>query len=250
MPVLPPLSRAAAAAADTRIIDARQLGSAARSLATTTAHLLKRAPALARRQYGAACNAGYIPACYQGLNGGPAPGAVVGIVLGSIAGFVILLWLLWILSSGTSFIRTSTLEEEDVVVRRRSRSPRSRRSRSHRSSYQHTAEMRHSSPRRERDRVVRQERVVRTGAPPPREQSRVRETIIVNESQPERRVEGDDVIEVMEEHSSIDQPPPRRKTRKSSGYRLVDPPSLRRRHGGRRRHRGRLSKGRPRTLRR
>jgi hypothetical protein len=51
----------------------------------------------------------------------------------------------------------------------------------------------------------------------------VRETVIVEESRPERRVEGDDIIEVVEEHSSIDAPPPRRKSRRSAGYRSVDP---------------------------
>jgi hypothetical protein len=67
--------------------------------------------------------------------------------------------------------------------------------------------------------VVRQERIVRD-VPPPREASRVRETVIVEESRPERRVDGDDIVEVIEEHSSIgDAPPPRRKSRRSSGYR-------------------------------
>lgn len=49
--------------------------------------------------------------------------------------------------------------------------------------------------------------------------SRVRETVIVEEGRPERRVDGDDIIEVVEEHSSIDAPPPRRKSKRSSGYR-------------------------------
>ena len=140
------------------------------------------------------------------------------IALVFIAGFLFVLWLLWILSNGTTFIRTSALEEEDVVVRRRSRSPRSRRS--HRSTYQQ--EMRHSSPRRER--VIRQERIVRDVPPPRMDSSRVRESVIVEESRgPERRVDGDDIVEVIEEHSSVGAPPPRRKSRRSSGYRSVDP---------------------------
>lgn len=77
--------------------------------------------------------------------------------------------------------------------------------------------MRHSSPRRER--VVRQERIVRDVPPPRMDSSRVRETVIVEESRPGRRVDGDDIIEVVEEHSSIGEPPPRRKSRRSSGYR-------------------------------
>ena len=171
---------------------------------------------LTRRADNIWCNNGFIAGCYQGLGRGPSPGAVVGIVLGSIAGFLFLMWLLWIMSNGTVFIRTSRFEEEDVVVSRthRSRSPRSRRS--HRSSY--NAEMRHSSPRRER--VIRQERIVRDVPPPREDRSRVRENIIVEESRPERRVDGDDIVEVIEEHSSIGEPPPRRKSRRqSSAYR-------------------------------
>ena len=223
MPVLPSLLRAATADADSRILDSRGLGAAvtrvAQSLSSTPRHVWRRVASLLPRQsdsYG--CQNGYIAACYQGINAGPTAGAIVGIVLGSIAGFLFILWLLWILSNGTTFIRTSTLQEDDVVIsRRRSRSPRSRRS--HRSTYQ--SEMRHTSPRRER--VIRQERIVRDVPPPRAESSRVRETIIVEESRPERRVDGDDIIEVVEEHSSVDAPPPRRKSRRSSGYRSVDP---------------------------
>ena len=216
-PALPHMIRSATAAAatDTRILDARQLGAmaqrAAQSLTTPARQLLERMPTILPRQNPGVCGAGYIAGCYAGLNAGPAPGAVVGIVLGSIAGFLFLLWLLWILSSGTSFIRTTNLEEEDVVVRRRSRSPRSRRS--HRSTYQ--AEMRHSTSRPER--VIRQERIVRDV--PRAETSRVRETVIVDESRADRRVDGDDIVEVIEEHSSVGAPPPRRKSRRNSGYR-------------------------------
>jgi hypothetical protein len=47
-----------------------------------------------------------------------------------------------------------------------------------------------------------------------------RSSFIVDE-RPERRVEGDDVVEVIEEHSSVGAP--RRKSRRNSGYRSVDP---------------------------
>ncbi|KAK5168868.1 uncharacterized protein LTR77_006177 [Saxophila tyrrhenica] len=218
MPVLPHLSRRAAdaihaiASQDTRVLDSRQLLHHARDL-------FKRIPLPTliqkRNNNSNVCRAGYIAGCYQ--FGGAAPGAVAGITLGAIAGFLLVLWLLWVLSNGTSFIRTSNLQEEEVVVRHRhSRSPgRSRRS--HRSTYQ--AEMRHSSPRRER--VVRQERIVRDVPQHSRpDSSRVRETIIVDEARPERRVDGDDIVEVIEEHSSVaGAPPPRRKNRRSSGYR-------------------------------
>lgn len=148
-----------------------------------------------------------IPQQYAGLNSGPAPGAVAGIVLGSVAGFLLIIWLLWIASSGSGFIRATNLTEEDVVVRRRDRSRGTRRSHAR-------TEMTSRSPRRER--IVRQERIIRDHVPVPREPSRIRETVYETQI-PERRVEGDDIVEVIEEHSSIGVPPPKRKSRKSSG---------------------------------
>ncbi|KAK4498198.1 hypothetical protein PRZ48_010855 [Zasmidium cellare] len=206
MPALPPslLHRGA----DSRTLESRQLHDVLDKAAHSAGQLLKRIPRILPRQNGGILA---IPTQYAGLNAGPAPGAVVGIVLGSIVGFLLIIWLLWIASSGSGFIRSTALTEEDVVVRRRSRSRGTRRS--------HRTEMTSRSPRRER--VVRQERIVRDSVPPPREPSRIRETILVNESRPppERRVEGDDIVEVIEEHSSVGVPPPRRKTRRSSGYR-------------------------------
>lgn len=215
MPAIPfPLPSAPSLSTNTRILDSRQLRHAAYTYARSvirTAQHAKRA-LLPRQSPNGVTIA--IPAQYEGLNSGPAPGAVAGIILGSVAGFLLLIWLLWIASSGSGFIRATTLQEEDVMVRRRSRSRATRRSR--------RTEMVSRSPRR--DRVVRQERIVRD-IPPPRETSRLRETIIVDEApMPERRVEGDDIVEVIEEHSSIGVPPPRRKSRRGSqggGYRSV-----------------------------
>lgn len=218
MPVLPHLARRAATAIashsqDTRVLDSRQL-------AHHAADILRRIPfpsfsSLAKRNSNSnVCQAGYIAGCYQ--FGGAAPGAVAGITLGAIAGFLLVMWLLWVLSQGGGFIQTSQLQEEEVVVRRRS-SDQGRSRRSHRSSYQ--AEVRHTSPRRER--VVRQERIVRDVPRDRVDSSRVREQIIVEERGPERRVDGDDIVEVIEEHSSIGgAAPPRRKgSRRTSGYR-------------------------------
>lgn len=225
MPVLPLLRPRALTAADTRILESRQLLNAAQhaahSLSAHARELWRRyTPVLLRRE-STDCQHRFISACYAGLNAGPAPGAIVGITLGSIAGFLIILYLLWILSNGSTFIRTTALEvDEDVVVtRRRSRSPRNTR-RSQRSNY--NAEMRRvSSPRRER--VIRQERIVRDVPPPRRESSRMRETIIEESTtrRDDRRVDGDDVVEVFEENSSISgtAPPPRRKNRRGSSYR-------------------------------
>ncbi|KAI5363980.1 hypothetical protein Slin15195_G096350 [Septoria linicola] len=200
---------------DARILESRQLqtlGHAATVYARNVIHVaqsLKRS-ILPRQSANGVVIA--IPAQYKGLNSGPAPGAVAGIVLGSVAGFLLLIWLLWVASSGSGFIRATTLNEEDVVVRRRSRSRGTRRSR--------RTEMTSRSPRRER--IVRQERIVRD-MPPPREASRIRETVILNDSRmPERRVDGDDIVEVIEEHSSIGVSPPRGKSRRGSqGYRSV-----------------------------
>ena len=247
MPALPQIyRRLQAAAEDTRIIDARQLeeatARAARSvldvLENGAKQLSKRVPTiaarhsdtanLARRQDENVCNAGYISGCYEGLNSGPAPGAAVGIVLGAVAGFLLLLWLLFVLSSGGNFIRTSNIHEEDVVVNhhghRRSHSPRTNRERStHRASYRSEMRQTNTSPapaRRDRDRVVRQERIVREV---PREQSRVRDPYIVEETRTERRVDGDDVIEVIEgsDMTSVADAPRRKGRRSSAGYRSV-----------------------------
>ena len=170
--------------------------------------LLKRGPQLQARQLNANIDA--IPNVYR--YDGPSPGVVVGIVLGSVAGFLLILWLLWVLSSGGGFVRSSRYEEDDYYSRR-SRSPRSRRG-------SRRTEMRsRSGARRERDRIIRQERIIRD-ANPPREPSRLRETVIVDDlPRAERRVEGDDIVEVIEEHSSIGAPPRRGSGRKASGYR-------------------------------
>jgi len=145
-----------------------------------------------------------IPTAVQGLDSGPAPGTVVGITLGSVAGFILLVWLFSALNNNRN--SGTTVTEEEVVVRR-SRSPRSRRSR--------RSEMASRSPRRER--IVRQERIVRDTS-----RSAPRRDFVVNEERSERRVEGDDIVEVIEEESSV---APRRKSKRGSGYRSVDPGS-------------------------
>jgi hypothetical protein len=157
-----------------------------------------------------------IPTVYAGLNAGPAPGTVVGIVLGSVVGFVLIVWLLFFLSQNS---RASIEGESVYIERRRSRSPRSRSSRHTRSRRSEIREV-SRSPRRERVVVEERRREV-SAAPPP--------VIVREERREERRVEGDDVIEVMEETSDVTpeiQSTPRRKSsgaRRSSGYRSVDP---------------------------
>lgn len=147
-----------------------------------------------------------IPTTYSGLNAGPAPGTVVGIVFGSVAGFLLILWLIYSIFMAQSG-HSAPVEEEVVVSRRRSRSPR-------RSS------PRRSSPRRPPSSRSHSEVIeVSRQRSPPRRETR-RETVILEETRrpPQRE---DDIVEVIEEHS-----PPRRvrrESRRESGYRTVDP---------------------------
>jgi hypothetical protein len=81
---------------------------------------------LARRQIAVLA----IPTTYAGLNSGPQPGSVVGIVLGSVAGFLLLLWFLYTcFGAGNPFAGVSGAVVEEEVIRRRSTSSH-RRSRS------------------------------------------------------------------------------------------------------------------------
>ena len=150
-----------------------------------------------------------IPYTYAGLNAGPPPGEVVGIVFGSVGGFLLILWLIYTcFNMGNS---NSSVEEE-VVVRRRSRSPRRTVSRSvSRSEFIETRQR--SPPRRSPPRRSPPRRS------PPRRETR-RETVILEETRRAPEEHEDDIVEVIEEHS-----PPRRSggSRRQSGYRTVDP---------------------------
>lgn len=150
-----------------------------------------------------------IPETYAGLNKGPPPGTVVGIVLGSVAGFLLILWLIYTCVNFNAARGVSTYEEE-TVVRRRSRSPRS----SRRSPSRHAP-----SRSRSRSEVIE----VSRHRSPPRQRETRRETVILEERSrpappPVEREE--DIVEVIEEHSPV-----RRSSgsRRVSGYRTVDP---------------------------
>ncbi|KAF1984315.1 hypothetical protein K402DRAFT_141190 [Aulographum hederae CBS 113979] len=194
-----------------------------------------------------------LPATYDGVDGSdPAPGVVAGIVLGAIAGFLLIIWLLfWLFNQGSS---NRIRGDEEVVVR--SQRTRSRRTRSRRSSPRRemrTVERSVSrSPRRqtvivEETRRTRERTpsIISVPAPPPpmpppppgsippaprsnRESIHIVEERIVRSRSPERRVAGDDIVEVIEEHSDLSSVRPsevRRSTsrRLSGGYRPVDP---------------------------
>ncbi|KAF9733385.1 hypothetical protein PMIN06_010834 [Paraphaeosphaeria minitans] len=140
---------------------------------------------------------GLIPTYYR--QDGPGTGAVVGITLGSVAGFLLLVWLLWTLTNNS---RNAISGEEEIVVRKRPR----RNSNSHRSRRGTRSEVREyeRSPRRSggRSTVIVEERT----------RSRPR-SVVVEETR--RRVPGDDMVEVIEEESEYE----RRRARRGSGYR-------------------------------
>ncbi|KAF2402465.1 hypothetical protein EJ06DRAFT_555101 [Trichodelitschia bisporula] len=187
-----PLPRAADVAA--------YLSSAARSLASHVASRRSILPLNRRQTTTADQTVGIIPAGYAKLNDGPAPGTVVGIVLGSVAGFLLLIYLISMATGNNNF--SQPVEEEIVRVER----PAQRR-RSHRNSGSIRGSVARSrSPRR----IIVEER---------REMSGGRPSIIVDErrgSRPPSRHH--EVVEVFEEGSSIDMPPRRHRRRSSGGY--------------------------------
>lgn len=144
---------------------------------------------------------GLIPTYYR--DDGPGAGAVVGIVLGSVAGFILLCWLLYSLTNAS---RNNISGEEEVVVRRRRNSNSHRSRRGSRSEVREVREVREydRSPRRSggRSAVIVEER----RGPRPR-------SVLVEERL--SRVPGDDVVEVIEEHDEYRD----RRSRRSSGYR-------------------------------
>lgn len=135
-----------------------------------------------------------IPNTYGDMDSSPAPGVVAGIVLGTVGGVLIILYLIYIVFG----LGPARVVDEEVV-RRGSRS---------RSPYLERSEM--SEVTRSRSRT-----------PLPRSRSR-RDRVVVEESYTASSgMDEDDVVEVFEEHSPS--PPPRRGGRQSSGYRTVDP---------------------------
>lgn len=177
-----------------------------------------------------------VPGNYPDLNSGPDPGTVVGIVLGSVGGFLLLLWLVYTcLQLGGRGDTVSSFGTESVVTRK-----------SKRRQSRHTSHHHHRSPSHRRETVeVRTSRVV-----PPPERVVVEETVRRSSSQapppapppmhaapPPRMVpsprivtdDEEDEVVVIEEHS----PPRRHKSRshrrrsssarRESGFREVDP---------------------------
>lgn len=144
-----------------------------------------------------------IPSTYGNLNSGPPPGTVAGIVLGSVGGVVLILYLTFLaLNPGGLARGSSSVIDEEVVVR-------SRRSPSRRSDVIEVVEERD----RRRDSYRR---------PPSR-----RNHVSVEESMTGTSLtEHSDFVEVVEEESSglsSISPSHRRGGGGGRGYRTVDP---------------------------
>jgi hypothetical protein len=151
-----------------------------------------------------------IPADYTNINSSLSPGAVIGIVLGSVGGFLLILWLIYTLMGGNIAVGASS-DVSSIVIRERKRSRRgsSRRTSSRRES----VEVREVRRPPAVERVVVEERRESRPGPPPAVVVEVESSSLGSE----------DEVVVIEEHS----PPPRRasgsKKAKESGYRPVDP---------------------------
>ncbi|KAF7177088.1 hypothetical protein CNMCM7691_004736 [Aspergillus felis] len=145
-----------------------------------------------------------IPASYGRLDDGPSPGTVAGIVLGSVAGFIFLLYLAYLglglnNKPNPDDVEVSTVTTESALSRR---VRRARRGGSGGGRVEVVEERRRRHPD---DHIVVEESVTSAS-----------------------RTDDGDVVEVLEEHSSIDGPvaPPRsrsRRSRVSGSYRTVDP---------------------------
>lgn len=187
-----------------------------------------------------------IPATYNDLNGPPA-GQVVGIVLGSVFGFILLIWLIYSTMGPKDPIAEDSVVTDLPPPRERRKSRRRHQSRSVRS--------RSRSPSIDmRERTVREVREIHTDgpaivpmpmpmpmpppmyAPPPQREPMV-ERVVVEERRERPRSRsrmtrgtattdsGADEVVVIEEHSpSPRRDRSRRRSRRGSGaYRPVDP---------------------------
>ena len=131
---------------------------------------------------------GIIPTYYK--VDGPTSGTVVGIVLGSVLGFLLLVWLFYSLANinnGSNGATNAIAGEEEIVVRRPRRNSHGGRSR--RSSRPEVREYSRSPRSREPPIIVEERR-----------QPRHSRSFVVEERS-RSRVPGDDVVEVIEEHS-------------------------------------------------
>ncbi|TVY90252.1 hypothetical protein LAWI1_G008195, partial [Lachnellula willkommii] len=167
-----------------------------------------------------------IPTGYGAIDSGPSPGTIVGIVIGSVAGFLLILWLIYTCLNfgGPAGFGGGESTYTESVARERRKSHHSGSRRSRRAS--ETIEIRSHSPVRAPSPI----RIVREPSPPRTERIIVEERQERRESR--RRGDSDEVV-VIEEHS----PPRRKKSHRDrerevsrsrdreadSGFRTVDP---------------------------
>lgn len=174
-----------------------------------------------------------VPGNYPALDAGPDPGTVVGITLGSVGGFLLLLWLVYTcLQIGGRGDTVSSYGTASVVTRK----SRRRHSRQHHRSpsRRETVEIRTSRPPPpQAERVVIEERTERrTSQPPPPPMAAPPPPMPMPTPPPRIVTDDEDEVVVIEEHS----PAPRRASHKSksrrrrsssarreSGFREVDP---------------------------
>lgn len=182
-----------------------------------------------------------LPATYNGIGKGPSSGTIVGIVLGVVLGYILVCWLIVAIINSNGVTQQYVEGDDTEIVVRRGHDSSRRSRRSHRSrrreevsEFSEVTQPRRRSPRRpsprRTERVIVTETVRRAESRPPppvSPRSEVHESININireGSRPPRRVDGDDMVEVIEEESSsgvTPDPAPRRK--RQSGFRPVDP---------------------------
>ncbi|KAK0715761.1 hypothetical protein B0H67DRAFT_249920 [Lasiosphaeris hirsuta] len=166
-----------------------------------------------------------IPAFYGSLDG-PSPGTIVGITLGSVAGFILVLWLIYMcINLGNPGIAESSSVGSVVRSSKHHHRHSHRRSR-HGGSGSATAEVRRTTTTHPATIIV-EDRVRPMAERVVVEESRRRRSSVSRGPGPRvvDATDDDDEVVVIEEHS-----PPRRQRsrirsaeRRSSGYREVDP---------------------------
>lgn len=197
-----------------------------------------------------------IPTTYGHLNDSPKPGAVVGITLGAVFGFLLALTIM-ILVFRSVYGGDSEVVEEEIITKRSRRSHTKKQSstvssssdgppipvpipiptpvvmESRRSSRQSRRQSHVSrrTTRRSPEQVIVEEELssVRSARRGPEEVIVVEEESTVHTAEPEEHVvveeEEDDIVEVIEEHSP--EPPSRRRpsaaARRSGAFRTVNP---------------------------
>lgn len=172
-----------------------------------------------------------IPTTYANLNNSPQPGAVVGITLGAVFGFILALALLLQAFRLAGYGPSEEIVEEEIIHRHSGSRTKHSATASSASSVSAPPPPVMEEVRRTSRRESRRSRVSRRSAPPPPDLDEVivEEEVSSVSAGPEHVVveeEEDDIVEVIEEHSP--EPPPRASrrstnTRRSGAFRTVDP---------------------------